>query len=467
MDGIGTIDAQVARAAWTALGGDPAGIDRLAFAGPGALPSAFAVSELAAGTVGAAVLAIAAWAGDTRAVRVDRRLASFWFQETIQPIGWQMPSPWDPIAGDYRTTDGWIRLHTNAPHHRAAALAVLGAPAEKPAVAERVGTWRADDLEAAVIAQGGCAATMRDLAAWRAHPHGQAVAAEPLIRLDPGSAAPSTVQAGLHDAERPLADIRVLDLTRVLAGPVATRFLAGFGADVLRIDPPDWQEPGVVPSVTLGKRCAHLDLRRAEDLRILRDLLARADILVHGYRPDALARLGLDAAERQRLRPGLVDVCLDAYGWTGPWAGRRGFDSLVQMSSGIAAEGMRHYATEAPRPLPVQALDHATGYLMATAAVMGLIRRRATGRGMIARASLARTAHLLTSLPPAPDSGPFAPMADADFTPEPEATSWGPARRLRPPVAIDGIPMRWDRGASALGSADPVWLPRPGDEPRP
>lgn len=456
MDGIGAIGTQVARTAWTALDCDPDAINRLAFAGPGALPSAFAVSDLAAGVIGAAGLAVATYAGHPGPVRVDRRLASFWFQETIRPIGWTIPPPWDPIAGDYRTVDGWIRLHTNAPHHRAAALAALNAPAEKAAVAERVGTWQADALEAAVIAQGGCAATMRDLAAWRAHPHGQAVAAEPLIRLDPGSTAPT--QAGPHDAARPLAGIRVLDLTRVLAGPVATRFLAGFGADVLRIDPPDWEEPGVVPSVTLGKRCARLDLRREADRRTLRALLSRADIMVHGYRPDALVRLGLDAAERQRLRPGLVDVCLDAYGWSGPWAGRRGFDSLVQMSTGIAAEGMRHYATDAPRPLPVQALDHATGYLMATAAVMGLVRRRATGKGMIARTSLARTAHLLTMLQVGPESGPFAPMGDADFAPQPETTSWGPAHRLRPPIAIGAIPMTWDRGASALGSADPVWL---------
>lgn len=463
MNGIGAIDTQVARTVWTALGGDPTAIDRIACDGPGALPSAFAVSDLAAGTIGAAALAIAAWAGGRPMARVDRRLASFWFQETIRPIGWEIPPPWDPIAGDYRTADGWIRLHTNAPHHRAAALAVLGTPSEKAAVAECVGTWQADALEAAVIAQGGCAATMRDLATWRAHPHGRAVAAEPLIHLDAGSTISTPTgptPTGPGDAARPLAGIRVLDLTRVLAGPVATRFLAGFGADVLRIDPPDWDEPGVVPSVTLGKRCARLDLRRDGDLGTLRALMAGADILVHGYRPDALARLGLDAAERQRLRPGLVDVCLDAYGWTGPWAGRRGFDSLVQMSSGIAAEGMHHYRTEAPRPLPVQALDHATGYLMAAAAVMGLARRRDTGQGMIARTSLARTAHLLAGLPATPDTAPFAPIADADFAAEPEATSWGPAHRLRPPVAIDGIPMRWDRGASALGSAEPVWLAR-------
>lgn len=163
------------------------------------------------------------------------------------------------------------------------------------------------------------------------------------------------------DARRPLAGIKVLDFTRVLAGPVATRFLAGLGADVLRIDPPEWDEPGVVPDVILGKRCARLDLHTAEDRRVFEALLARADIVVHGYRPGAMARLGYDEGERRTINPGLVDVSLCAYGWTGPWAGRRGFDSLVQMSIGIAEAGMRWQQAERPVPLPVQALDHATG----------------------------------------------------------------------------------------------------------
>ena len=449
---------QGVRAISQALGDGASDAAGLRMTGQGALASVFAVSDLAAASVGVAGQAIAALAGGGRTVSVDRRLASFWFQGTIRPEGWEIPSPWDPIAGDYRTADGWIRLHTNAPHHRDAALSVLGGPAEKPAVAERVATWQADALESAIVAAGGCAATMRDLGAWADHPQGRAIAAEPLVWVGAGQG--SAVADPVAPPDRPLRGVRVLDLTRVLAGPVATRFLAGFGADVLRIDPPWWGEPGVVPDVTLGKRCAHLDLRRTEAVATLKALLAEADILVHGYRPDALARLGLDAAGREALRPGLVDVCLDAYGWTGPWAGRRGFDSLVQMSAGIAAEGMRRYGADKPTPLPVQALDHATGYLLAAAAATGLARRRTTGQGMTARVSLARTAHLLAGLAVVPDQPAFAARTPDDDDPVIEATSWGAAHRLRPPLAIDGVPMRWDRGASALGSAEPVWLPR-------
>jgi hypothetical protein len=448
------------RALWTGLGGDPAALSGVTIDGDGDLPSAFAVSDLAAASVAAAGLAVAELAAAQGSawpvLRVDRRLASLWYGMAIEPVGWSMPSPWDPIAGDYQARDGWIRLHTNAPHHRDAAIAVLGVPAEWEAVAKAVAAWRTDELEDAVLAQGGCAAAMRDLAAWAAHPHGQAVAAEPLIWRQDATAGPSGA-VGMPTPDRPLAGLRVLDLTRVLAGPVGTRFLAGFGAQVLRIDPPTWDEPAVTPSVTLGKRCARLDLRTPEDRRRLDALLAEADILVHGYRPDALVRLGLDAEARQRIRPGLVDVSLDAYGWTGPWAGRRGFDSLVQMSSGIAAAGMRHYGRTQPTPLPVQALDHATGYLVAAAALRGLTGRLRTGRGSIARTSLARTAALLTTRPADGPSVPLAPAGAADFSPAPEFTAWGEARRLLPPLSIAGIPMRWDRPAEPLGASAPVW----------
>src|SRR5690606_14976535 len=153
-----------------------------------------------------------------------------------------------------------------------------------------------------------------------------------------------------------LAGIRVLDLTRILSGPIATRFLAGYGADVLRIDPIDWDEPAVAPDVTLGKRRARLDLRSPEGKATFEHLLQQADVLVHGYRSDALEKLGLGETRRRELNPGLVDVCLDAYGWTGDWRARRGFDSLVQMSSGIAHAGMTLLNKPIPTPLPVQAL---------------------------------------------------------------------------------------------------------------
>ena len=251
-----------AGAIWEAVGGPRQALERLAVQGEGALPSVFPVSDLAAASVGVAGLAVSELIGLAGAaappVRVDRRLASFWFGTTLRPQGWELPPLWDSVAGDYRAADGWIRLHTNAPHHRAAALAVLGAPADRAAVAEVVARWEAGALESAVVGQGGCAAAMHSQQAWAAHPQGRAVQAEPLLHWTEAALSQPmpTPRAWRPVPGRPLQGVRVLDLTRILAGPTATRFLAGCGAEVLRIDPPGWDEPGTVPEVTLGKRCA-------------------------------------------------------------------------------------------------------------------------------------------------------------------------------------------------------------------
>ncbi len=453
---------QAATAIWSAAG-DP-GTPSFAVTGSGGLPSAFDVTGLAVAAIGAAGAALAEWVeastGHRPAVTVDRRLASFWFATSIRPVGWVLPPGWDALAGDYPAADGWIRLHTNAPHHRRAALAALGLPpdADRPAMAAAVAAHPADATEAAVLAAGGCAATMRSAAAWAAHPQGRALAAEPLLHREDGPPVPPLRHA--VDPARPLAGLRVLDLTRVLAGPAATRFLAGYGAEVLRLDPPFWVEPALEPEMTVGKRPAALDARDPADRDRLRTLLAGADILVHGYRPGALEGLGLGAAERRRLNPALIDVSLDAYGWSGPWAARRGFDSLVQMSAGIAEAGMRWAGADRPTPLPVQALDHATGYILAAAALRALARRARTGAGTTARASLARTAGLLT---PAGAQPPLAPRTPDDDDPAPEPTAWGPAHRLRPPLAVDGAPWHWDRPAGPLRSAAATWSRPPGE----
>jgi hypothetical protein len=372
------------------------------------LPSRFAVGDLAVASLGSAALALADLAGGDAVV--DGHLAAAWFRYSLAPVGWSVAPPWDAIAGDYACADGWIRLHTNAPHHLAAALRVLGCAAEREAVAAVVARW-----------SGVALIALQRMGSYR------------------GEVRPV-------DPARPLRGIRVLDLTRVLAGPVATRFLAGLGADVLRIDPPDWDEPAVVPDVTLGKRCARLDLRLAEHRARFEALLGEADMLVHGYRPGALDGLGFGEDWRRAVNPGLIDVSLCAWGWTGPWAGRRGFDSLVQMAAGIA-DG------EPPAPLPVQALDHATGYFMAAAALRGLAIRQREAVGSRARLSLARTAHTLTQGGAAMSGTVYGGPQAEDWSPVPEATPWGPARRLLPPVAG----LRWDLPASALGAVEAGW----------
>jgi crotonobetainyl-CoA:carnitine CoA-transferase CaiB-like acyl-CoA transferase len=443
--------------AWTALGGKAELLDGVRFAGEGGLASAYPVTDMASAAIGAAALALAELAqcrgGKFPDATIDRRLASFWFAWSIRPVGWEMPAPWDPIAGDYQTTDGWIRLHTNAPHHRAAAVKVLGQQADKAAMKEAVAPWKKQELEEAIVQAGGCAAEMRSVAEWAAHPQGRALASEPLAHIESFCHAPLPDRGAT--SSRPLAGVRVLDLTRVLAGPVASRFLAGFGADVLRLDPPDWDEPGVIPEVTLGKRCARLDLKTAGGRTAFEALLSQADVILHGYRGDALDRLGYDAAARRQLSPGVIDVSLCAYGWSGPWALRRGFDSLVQMS--IADAGMRWKQAAQPTPLPVQALDHGTGYLLAAAVIRGVTQRLKGENGLTARLSLARTAKFLTDAGPYEAEPKLAAENFFDFASSIEGTGWGNARRLKPPVAIRDVPLYWTLPASPLGASEPVW----------
>lgn len=425
-------------------------------------PSCFAVSDLASASVGAVGSAVAAlirglgFNSRSPDIVVDQRLASLWFSMSIQPVGWSLPPIWDAIAGDYETRNGWIKLHTNLPHHRAAALSVLDVASVREKVADAVRTWHADELETAIVGAGGAAAAMHTRVEWESHPQGIAVAAEPLIAWS--NTHNRSIREWTGSKERPLGGLRVLDLTRVLAGPVATRTLAGFGADVLRIDPPGWDEANIVPDITLGKRCSFLSLDKPADRVVFEKLLSKTDVLVHGYRPGALDGLGLSEAVRRGIAPNLIEVCLDAYGWTGPWAKRRGFDSLVQMSCGIADTGIQWAGADKPTPLPVQALDHATGYLMA-ATVVRAVTEAAEGKGVRnARLSLARTAELLISHPQTAQGTLDKVPNSNDFSDADEITLWGQARRLKPPLQIVGTPMKWTRPACELGTEPAKWL---------
>lgn len=459
-----TLTQKLLEEIWQSLGHRATPEDPLAVSGEGELASAFPVSELATACWGAAGLACAGLLQQSKGgmpkVFVDRRLASLWFGWTLRPLGWQLPAAWDALAGDYATRDGWIRLHTNAPHHRKAVEQVLGPHQDKGTLAQKVLEWKKSELEQAVIEAGGCAAEMRPVEAWRQHIQGKSVALEPLIHqtLQPEAPPPDWVLP----AARPLHGVRVLDLTRIIAGPIATRFLAGLGADVLRIDPYGWDEPGVEHEVILGKRCARLNLHNAHDRHTFEHLLKNADVIVHGYRAGALEKLGYGAEQRRALSPGLIDVCLNAYGWSGPWRGRRGFDSLVQMSCGLASSGMTWKNAAMPLPLPVQALDHATGYLMATAVLHGMRERLARGTGYSARLSLARTAQLLfdNPYPQGHLSKPLTPVTAADENPETELTHWGAALRLCVPLHLKGTALLWALPATTLGTSQPEWLRR-------
>ncbi|HTQ01665.1 MAG TPA: CoA transferase [Casimicrobiaceae bacterium] len=440
---------------WTALDGVDAALDALHVDGPaGGLPSRFHVSDLAVATVGVATLAAAElWAARRnealRAVTIDRRLAAAAFrcEALLKPIGWTRAPGWDAIAGDYEAADGWIRLHTNFSYHRDAVTAVLGVPAARDRVAAAVKSCNAAELESAVVEAGGCAAALRTMDEWSAHPQGAALAGEAVCEWEKASA-PRTLSAA---ASAPLAGVRVLDMTRVIAGPVATRYLAAMGADVLRVDPPAFEEmQALLPETTRGKRCTALNLRNSLDRSAWQTLVSTADVLVHGYRPGAMEALDYSRQRLCALNPRLLVVRYDAYGWSGPWAARRGFDSLVQMSTGIAHPGHDGH----PTPLPAQALDHGTGYLVAAAVCRGLTEGRPG-----ALLSLARTARLLTEL--GTDGDPGAPaLGDVDALLEHSDTAWGPARHVPCPGRVEGHDVRWRESAGPIGRHPARWIER-------
>lgn len=418
------------------------------------LPARYDVDGLAVASVAAAGAALADLiaarnGGDPPWVSIDARsaAAAFVCERLLVAEGWELPPTWDSIAGDYHAAGFWIRLHTNYAAHRDAALGVLGCASEREAVAEAVAGWDADELQEAIVEQGGCAAVLNTPDQWRASEPGGAALTEPLVRIE----AREVRAKPKGPSKQPLSGLRVLDLTRVIAGPVATRLLAAYGADVLRIDPPGFAEVGaLLPETTAGKRCAALDLAGPRDRDRFAELVAGADVLVSSLRPGALDRLGLGQEELLAVNPSLITARLNAYGWSGPWSDRRGFDSLVQMSTGIAAspEG------GAPQPLPAQALDHATGFILAAAIARALARRERERVASDIHCSLVATANLLLASP-TPRGAQPARWEDGDL--EAAQTEWGPIRRVPMPRPIDGLLPNMEPRPGELGRHPASW----------
>ena len=443
----------------------PAGLEVLWVSGaPGHLPSRLPVEDVAVACTGAALLAAAALhaqrGGDcgsrgSPTARLDRgHVAAAFRSEAHLRIGGEQAGPgFAPLSRFWHAADGWVRTHGNYPWHRAALLRALGSADDPESVAATMADLGAREAEDLVTGAGGVAAAVRGEAGWRAEPPGQAVAASRLVEaVTIGGALPRWRPAGAL----PASGIRVLDLTRVIAGPVATRYLGALGADVLRLDAPDR------PELTLhaydglfGKRSALLDFGAAEGNGRLHELLSGADVLMHGYRPLALDRFGLSPQVLAERHPGLVVVSLSAWGSRGPWGSRRGFDSIVQAASGIAmaesADGER------PGALPCQLLDHGTGYLCAAAALQALARQSARGGTQFRELSLARTAHWLLGLPrsaavpsPEPDGDDPGWLVTLD-------SAKGPVTTVRPPGQLDDEALAWPRPLSGYGSDQPTW----------
>ncbi|GGV47504.1 CoA transferase [Streptomyces spectabilis] len=465
--------------AWAALGGAPEPLARLSpVVRDDTLAARLPVRALARACVGVCTLAAAELAalrtgGAVPHARVDDgAVAAAFTSERHLLVDGRAPVTFAPLSRFWRTADGWVRTHANYPHHRERLLAALGIPesaATVDAVAARLAALPGIEAEEAVYAAGGLAVALRTPREWAAHPQATAVAGLPLVARERlGGGAPRALPPLVDGPLLPASGVRVLDLTRVIAGPVATRTLALLGADVLRLDPPHCPElPDQHADTGFGKRSTTLDLGGRAGLRTLDELLAGADVVVTGYRPGALDRFGLSPEALAERRPGLVVAQLSAWGARGPWAHRRGFDSLVQVATGIAAlEG----SPEGPGALPAQALDHGTGYLLAAAVLRALTEQGTDGAGgtRVARLALARTAGWLTAagdtdgaLARATGDGPTTLEPTDAYDPADRlAHTDGPLGRLRhalPPVTFTGGPVNWARPPGPWGADAPVW----------
>ncbi|MFG1923476.1 CoA transferase [Cryptosporangium sp. NPDC048952] len=442
---------------WAGVGGAPEALSRLRIAGPTqTLPSPLPVTDLAVAAVASAGLAagefLASRGGSVRNCTVDRRaVATAFTSERHLRLDGVEVGGWAPLSGFFRTRDGWVRTHANYPHHESRLLGALGLPsgADRDALATHLAQRSALDVEERVTAAGGLALAVRTPESWATSPAGRSAATGSLTETSPGYAAAAGPLVGTGaDSGAAARGMRVLDLTRVIAGPVATRTLAYLGADVLRVDSPNL--PELIPQhldTGLGKRSTLLDLRSPADRRTFDDLLADADVVVTGYRAGALDAFGLDADRLRAARPELVVASLTAWGATGPWRTRRGFDSLVQAASGIAASTAD--ADGHPGVLPAQALDHATGYLLAAAILRALTR----GGGATIRASLARTATWLLRAPRSAGAGAF----DANDWLGELNSPYGVVRHALPPFRLDDGPRDWPTGPVTWGSSEPRW----------
>ena len=453
---------------WGMGGGKPEALQQLRFSGESAqLPSTFQVGDVASASIAVqALMAAQLWQdrdGAEQKITVDRRhaLAMFKSDRYLSVNGKPADDPWSKIAGYYQAGDGrWIQLHTNFPHHRDGVLAILQCADERTEVAKAIVGWKAAELEQVLADADMCASMIRTEQEWKAHPQAQAIADLPLFevrRIGDGPVIPWKQANG----QRPLSGVRVLDLSRVIAAPVGARTLAQHGADVLAVSAEHL--PNIMPLVMdtgRGKRSAQLDLRDAGGRQQLDELISDADVFMQAYRPGSLSQLGYSAEELCALHPGLIHVSLSAYGHVGPWAKRRGFDSLVQSASGIADAEGRATGSATPGKLPFQALDHATGYLMAYATMLALQKRAIEGGSWQVRVSLAQTGRWLQAMPRRglhEDAAELRAEEIAGFV-QTSSSGFGEIQAIAPVEKMSLTPARFELPAPVLGQHEAVWM---------
>jgi crotonobetainyl-CoA:carnitine CoA-transferase CaiB-like acyl-CoA transferase len=449
---------------WTLGGGETAALDRVELTGQEpALPSSFAIGTMAQAAIAASALAAAEFwrhrTGRAQQVSVEMRDAAIEFRSerylSVEGVNHRM---FDPLFGVYRAGDGrFVRIHTNFPHHRAGMLAMLGAENTRDSVAKAISGWQGQAFEDEAAARGLVATLTRTPEEWNAHPQGQALAALPVLELTRIGNAPPRNRAA---AARPLSGIRVLDLTRVIAGPVCGRTLAGHGADVLAVSGPTLPSAQqLVMDNGRGKLQTFLELTDAGDRDTLANLTRNADVFVQGFRPGAIAAKGFAPEHVAALSPGIVCVSLSAYGHAGPWSERRGFDSLVQNANGLNMAEATAAGQAEPKELPAQALDHASGFLLATGTMMALKRQAEEGGSWLVRVSLAQTGAWLFKLGRQAKGLAAPDISTPDIADRLDVSESGFGRMttVRHAGRLSDTPARFARPSMPLGTHTAAW----------
>lgn len=352
------------------------------------------------------------------------------------------------VTQPWPTADGrWFLPHFNLPHLERRVLDVLKCESAPASVSAAVGRWNADALEAAIADVHACGGKVRTAEEWLAHPQGAYLAARPVVEITKvAEGKPEPLPSG----GRPLSGVRVLDLTRILAGPTAGRTLAEHGADVLMVAAPHLpQVPEFVRDLSHGKRSCFLDLGRTEEVERLTALAQEADVFVNGYRPGRLGEHGFGLEELVRLRPGMVVVSINCFGSGGPFATKGGWEQVAQSVTGIAHTHGEMTGAGRPKLAPAPMCDYLTGYLAAYGAMLALSRR----------ARFYQRQGLVDDFDHAPEQ-----LTEAELEPlyVREDSSYGDLLTLGPVLSMSETPCQWALPTPKLGGDRPEWLARDG-----
>jgi crotonobetainyl-CoA:carnitine CoA-transferase CaiB-like acyl-CoA transferase len=426
------------------------------------LPCRFPVSEIAASVLAAIGMAVNdLWelrTGRRQQLRVDiRHTAASLRGAHLQVLNGKVverpPTPDILFSNFYQCFDGrWIHLHGSFPHLAAKTAKLLGCERERAAISAVVAGWNSINLEDSLAEIGVCGAIARSAAEWAVHPQGIALSSVPPVEvIKIAESAPEPLLPG----KRPLTRTRVLDLTRVLAGPIASRVLAEHGADVMTVSSPNL--PTIVPFVmetNHGKLSTYLNLDDPIEFQQLRRLILQSDVFIHGYRTGSLEQRGLSPDELAMWRPGLIYVSINCYGSVGPWKSRRGWEQLGQTVTGLAvAQG----APDPPQIMPAQVCDYTTGYLAALGILIALARRVREGGTYHVRASLSQTGMWIERAGAICDTNKATGFGDVDDLRITTESPFGNLHHLRPVLDMSETPPFWSRPSGPLGTHPPIW----------